>query len=83
MVNEQIQPHCALCITEEVILSLLKQYNNYEGVGLPLFTLYISLKEEINWYKRQKAAANLLFFWKIIIILNGKDRVIIIWNIYS
>lgn len=48
MVNEQIQPHCALCITEEVILSLLKQYNNYEGVGLPLFTLYISLKEETN-----------------------------------
>lgn len=48
MVNEQIQPHCALCSTEDVILSLLKQYNNYEGVCLPLFTLYISLKEEIN-----------------------------------
>lgn len=25
MVNEQIQPHCALCFTEEAILSLLKQ----------------------------------------------------------
>lgn len=47
MVNEQIEPHCALCITEEVIHSLLKQYNNFEGVGLP-YTLYISLKQEIN-----------------------------------
>lgn len=47
MVNEQIQPHCALCFTEEAILSLLKQYNNYEGVGLH-YTLYISLKQKIN-----------------------------------
>lgn len=48
MVNKDIQPHCALCFTEEVILSRLKQYNNnYEGVCLP-YTLYISLQQEIN-----------------------------------
>lgn len=47
MVNEQIQPHCALCFTEEVILSLLKQYNNYEAVDLP-YTLCTSLNQEIN-----------------------------------
>lgn len=43
-----LMSNCALCSTEDVILSLLKQYNNYEGVCLSLFTLYISLKEEIN-----------------------------------